>query len=200
MMLGMAVACVWAMARIVGMLRRGRRGMTITANRHGLAWTETATGKRRRLAWSEASLFFLVADDGGPKLPPVSFQVLLGPGAPLVWMTPSPVDADQWAAHTQLCQLIVTASQLPLRDLSKVSDKLAHVMRGAAAKQQGTLAELVGRDSGMAVPGVSFERIRALAGRQTRIVLALEAPYVLLFLAALVGSIMQHFGITLTVL
>jgi hypothetical protein len=204
MLLGVAVACVWAVTRLEGMLRRGGRGMTLSVDGQGLAWTETATGKRRRIAWSEASLFFLVADTGGPGGPglaPLSVHGLLGPGIPLVWMTPSRVDAAQWAAHTQLCQLIVTASHLPLRDLSRVSEEFAQVTRGAVAAGilplPGARSALLGPGSGSALPGVSPERIRGLARRQLRILLALETPYVLLFLAAIVGSILQHIGGTL---
>jgi hypothetical protein len=209
-LLGGAVTCVWFVVRLVDMRRRGRRGMTLNTDAQGLAWTETTTGKRRHIAWSEASLFFLVADTGGPggpRLAPLSVHVLLGPGVPLVWVTPSPVDAAQWAAHTQLCQRIVTASHLPLRDLSRVSEEFAQVARGGAAAgtptQQGVLPELLGPESGSAipgaaVPGVSFEqRLRRMVGRQVRILLALETPYLLLFLAAIVGSILQHVGGTL---
>jgi hypothetical protein len=194
-MLGAAVACVWLVARLLGMQRRGKLGMTLAADERGVAWTDPGTGKRRYLAWTEAQLFFLVADDGSARIPPARFHVLLGPGLPLTWTTPSPVDGDQWAAHTRLCRLIVTAAHLPLRDLSAVSERLSRVARGSGARKDESLTEVEDQEASLAMPGIGFERIRTQARRQTRLVLALEAPYVLLFIVGIVGSVLQHFGI-----
>jgi hypothetical protein len=194
-MLGAAMACVWVTARLLSAQQRGKWGMTLAADERGVAWTDPWTGKLRYLAWKEAQLFFLVADDGSPRVPPASFHLLLGPGVPLIWTTPSPADGDQWAVHTQLCQLIVTAAHLPLRDLSKVSERLSRVAQGSGARKEESLTEVEDHEASLAMPGIGFERIRTRARRQMRMVLILEAPYMLLLIVGIVGSLLQHFGI-----
>jgi hypothetical protein len=193
--LGLAVVCVWLVTRLLGMRRRGKRGMTLAADERGVAWTDTATGKRRSLAWQEAQLFFLVADEGSPRVPPASFHALIGPGMPLTWTTPSPGDGDPWVAHTHLCRLIVTATHLPLRDLSTVSERLSRVAQGSGASKDVSLTQVEDQEASLAMPGVAFERIRTQARRQRRLVLALEAPYLLLFIVGVIGSLLQLFGI-----
>jgi hypothetical protein len=194
-MLGVAIACVWLVARLVGAQQRGKRGMTLAADERSVAWTDPWTGKRRVLVWNEAQLFFLMADNGSPRVPPASFHVLLEPGVRLIWTTPSPVDSDQWAAHTQLCQLIATEANLPLRDLSQVSQWLSSVTQGSGARKEESLIKVKDYEASLAMPDIGFERMRMRARRQTRVVLALEAPYVLLFIMGIVGSFLQHFGI-----
>jgi hypothetical protein len=192
--LGATAGCVWIISMLVGRIRRAHTGMTIPINDSGLTWVEL-TGKRHYLPWGEAQLFCVVADDGGKRLPPLSFHALLGQSARLVWMTPSPDDTNRWQAHVQLCRLIVTATGLRLRDLSSVSGKLANVARGIVAQDHDSLAEMLAQDAISALPGASFERVRVLFQRQSRLLVALLVPYFLLTLAGLIGSILQHFGI-----
>jgi len=194
-LLGVAVVGVWIVARLVGMRQRGKRGMTLAADERGVAWTDLGTGKRQYLAWKEAQLFFLVADDGSPGVPPARVHVLLGPGVPLIWTTPSPSDGEQWAVHTRLCRLIVSAAHVPLRDLSKVSERLSRVAQGLGARKEESLTEVEDHEASLAMPGIGFERIRTQVRRQACVALSLAAPYVLLYIVGIVGSLLQHFGI-----
>jgi hypothetical protein len=191
--------------------QRLRAGLRIQADADGLRWEDPRSGQERRLPWHEARAFYQIA---APESQPwaalarrirrraaepraaASLYALAGEHARLLWTAPTSHEPDAQVEHQQLCRLIATQTQLPLRDLSTASVSLAHAMRFAINGREATPdAQAALHELGLSPVDVPLERVRRKTQRLGYLSVALLAPYVLVLLVGVAGSILQHVGI-----
>jgi hypothetical protein len=188
--------------------QRLRAGLRIQADAEGLRWVDASSGQKRRLPWHEARAFYLITAPEerpwaalarrwrrGAAEPQAmgSLYALAGEQARLLWAAPTSREPEALAEHRRLCELIATQTRLPLRDLSTATVSLAHALRFAMngrnvpPDEQATLRAL-----GLPPADLPLEHVRRRTQRLSRFSLALLAPFFVMALVGVVGSILQH--------
>ncbi len=105
---------------------------TVIADEHGLRWRDGRFGAKRSIAWSDARSFSRISTTlmnapgayGLMNMTSGMAYLLDSPNATLIW-TLSPAASDAiYSASERLCSLIVTRTNLPLRDLTALANDL----------------------------------------------------------------------------
>ncbi len=135
---GAALACVGVWACVTGwrVRREGEwmlRPLHVTATTDGLAWADPAWRTRRemRLAWRDVRSFSVVTYRRTGLVPEWQAYLLDDGQTRLLWALPPEPPGDHLAAHERLAGLIVSATGLPLRELTPGVVALGAAIGGA---------------------------------------------------------------------
>ncbi len=168
--LGFCVPIIGGVARA----RARRPTMTVMADADGLRWRAERGGVEHAIAWRDVRSFSRVVNGGAGTLSPYgAFNLALGvvylldgPDASLIW-TMAPTYSDTlYGASDHLCRLVVSRTDLPLRDLTAIVNELAatggnvkqltrtRALSGGANPPSPTLEALIARQTPPAPPRV----------------------------------------------
>jgi hypothetical protein len=191
--------------------QRLRAGLRIQADAEGVRWEDAGSGEERRLLWPEARAFYVITAPEGqtwasftqrfrrhaadPR-PAVSVYALASERTRLMWAAPTAREPEALAEHQRLCELIAAHTRLLLRDLSTATGSLAQAMRYAMnGRRPSPAMQTALRELGLPMTDLPLERVQRKTQRLSWLSLALLAPYLVVALVGIAGSILQHLGI-----
>lgn len=118
----MAVLCFVALGYMLWLVRHWRRGMWLAADDWGVRRIRARRLRERiEVPWHEARAFFRMEAPSDQKHALRTVYGLYGGDRLLAWAVTERAGAEQVAANDRLCRLIVTRTNLPLREINAES-------------------------------------------------------------------------------
>jgi hypothetical protein len=140
-----SLALIYFGIRLPILGRRLGRGLSVTADETGLTWRDTRWySGQRRIMWSEVEAFITIMCRGSGE-PPTRVYALKAGGTTLLWSVKAFMSRQEYAASERLLRLVVTRTQLHLRDLTAISraavDELIRVSPRRGARPTVVVAQ-----------------------------------------------------------